>query len=168
MVLARVILGLLDLSPMTGYEVKRHCDTTIKYFWQADKAQIYRTLSQLTADGLAAVETAPGVGGPARQVHHITERGREVLNDWLTSKLERQPERDAFLARLFFSGGLPESQVEELLAARRADAESLLAELEEMRRSLPDPPDRRARLRLATLDYGIAQVRTELDWLADV
>ncbi|MFF5987890.1 PadR family transcriptional regulator [Prauserella flavalba] len=168
MVLARVILGLLDLSPMTGYEVKRHCDTTIRYFWQADKAQIYRTLSQLTGDGLAAVETAPGVGGPARQVHHITDRGREVLNDWLTSRLDPQPERDVFLARLFFSGGLPEPELAELLATRRKTAESLLVELEDMRRSAPDPADRRARLRLATLDHGIAQVRTELDWLTEV
>ena len=124
MVLARVILGLLDLAPMTGYEVKRHCDTTINHFWYADKAQIYRTLSQLTDAGLATVETVPGVGAPDRQVHHITDRGRETLDDWLTSTLDDQPERNAFLARLFFSGGLAEPQLEELLATRRAAAES--------------------------------------------
>ncbi len=166
MVLARVILGLLDLAPMTGYEVKRHCDTTINHFWYADKAQIYRTLSQLTDDGLATVETVPGVGAPDRQVHHITDRGRETLDDWLTSKLDDQPERNAFLARLFFSGGLAEPQLEELLATRRAAAESLLATLDQMRVSLPEPADRRARLRRATLDNGIAHARAELTWLA--
>jgi len=165
MVLARVLLGLLDLAPMTGYELKRHCDTTINHFWYADKAQIYRTLSQLTADGLATVETVPGVGAPDRQVHHITDRGRETLNGWLTSKLDPQPERDAFLARLFFSGGLPESQLEELLATRRATVQSLLEVLEQMRVSIPEVTDRRARLRRATLDNGIVHLRTELDWL---
>ena len=165
MVLARIILGLLDLAPMTGYELKRHCDTTINHFWYADKAQIYRTLSQLTEDGLATVETVPGVGAPDRQVHHITDRGRETLNDWLTSKLDHQPERDAFLARLFFSGSLTESQLEELLATRRDKTQSLLAALTHIRVSTPEPTDRRARLRRATLDNGIAHVRTELDWL---
>jgi len=166
MVLARVILGLLDLAPMTGYELKRHFDTVVSHIWNADKAQIYRTLSQLTEDGLATVETVPGVGAPDRQVHHITDRGRETLNDWLTSKLDHQPERDAFLARLFFSGGLAESQLEELLGTRRADAQSLLTALSQMRASVPEPTDRRARLRLATLDNGIAHLRTELDWLS--
>lgn len=164
-VLTRVILGLLDLAPMTGYEIKRHCDTTINHFWYADKAQIYRTLSQLTDDGLSTVETVPGVGAPDRQVHHITDRGRETLYDWLTSKLDHQPERDAFLARLFFSGGLAESQLEELLATRRTTAQSLLAALTHMRVSMPETTDRRFLLRRATLDNGIAHVRAELNWL---
>jgi PadR family transcriptional regulator, regulatory protein AphA len=144
MVLARIILGLLDLSPMTGYELKRHCDTTINHFWYADKAQIYRTLAQLTEDGLATVETVPGVGAPDRQVHHITDRGRQLLNDWLTSTLDRQPERDTFLARLFFSGGLADSQLAELLATRRDHVRSLLETLAQLRDSIPEPTDRLA------------------------
>lgn len=150
---------------MTGYEVKRHCDTTINHFWYADKAQIYRTLSQLTDDGLATVETVTGVGAPDRQVHRITDRGRETLNDWLTSKLDHQPERSAFLARLFFSGGLAESQLKELLETRRATAQSLLEALAHMRVTMPKATDLRARLRLARLDNGIAHARTELNWL---
>lgn len=166
MSLARIILGLLELAPMTGYEVKRHCDTTINHFWAADKAQIYRTLAQLTDDGLATVETVPGVGGPERQVHHLTDRGRQALHDWLTSELRPQPERDAFLARLFFSGRLKEPQLEQLLATRRRSAESLLATLEQIQAELPEPADRQALLRRATLDNGIAHARAELDWLA--
>lgn len=165
MSLARIILGLLDEAPMTGYEVKRHCDTTINHFWSADKAQIYRTLAQLTDDGLATVETVPGVGGPDRQVHHLTEQGRQTLYDWLTSELGQQPERDVFLARLFFSGDLKDSQLEELLAARRRSAEWLLASLEQIQARLPEPADRRALLRRAGLENGLAHARTELSWL---
>ncbi|MBB4934782.1 DNA-binding PadR family transcriptional regulator [Lipingzhangella halophila] len=168
MILARIILGLLDLAPMTGYEIKRHCDTTINHFWYADKAQIYRTLSQLTDDGLATLETVPGAGAPDRQVHHITDRGRETLYGWLTSELDLQPERNAFLARLFFSGSLDKPQVEKLLATRLASAESLLETLERMRVSMPEPADQRARLRRATLDNGIAHARAELDWLTSL
>jgi DNA-binding PadR family transcriptional regulator len=146
-------------------EVKRHCDTTINHFWFADKAQIYRTLAQLTEAGLATVETVPGAGAPDRQVHHITERGRETLRDWLTSTLDPRPERSAFLARLFFSGGLTEAQLGELLATRRATAESLLAALTQIEAGLPEATDRGARLRRATLDNGIAHARTELEWI---
>src|SRR3990170_825297 len=128
-ILARIILGLLDLAPMTGYELKRHFDTTVQHFWSADKAQIYRTLSQLSADGLVTVETVPGVGGPDRQVHHVTDRGRQTLAAWLASGPDHQPERDPFLARLFFAGRLAESQLADLLAERRRSAKALLAAL---------------------------------------
>ena len=55
MALARIILGLLALAPMTGYDLKRHFDSSVRHFWWADKAQIYRTLATLVAGGLAEV-----------------------------------------------------------------------------------------------------------------
>lgn len=168
MVLARIILGLLDIAPMSGYDVKRYVDTVVNHFWSADKSQVYRTLATLVADGLARIETVPGSSAPDRLVHHITDAGRAVLHEWLVSELDRQPERDAFLARAFFAGGLDDDELQTLLAHRRAAAESLLAALEAMRASTPAALDRAQRLRLATLDNGIRHARTELDWLDDV
>jgi DNA-binding PadR family transcriptional regulator len=56
MILARLVLGLLNLAPMTGYDLKKVFDSSISHFWAADKAQIYRTLTALVADGYATVE----------------------------------------------------------------------------------------------------------------
>lgn len=168
MILARIILGLLDLSPMTGYDVKRYVDTVVSHFWTADKAQVYRTLAGLVADGFARIETVPGSSAPDRLVHHITEAGRTALHEWLVSALDRQPERDAFLARTFFAGGLGDDELRALLAQREHAATTLLTTLEHLRETTPAPADRGQRLRLATLDSGIRHARTELQWLSDV
>lgn len=164
MVLARIVLGLLSIAPMTGYDLKRHFDSTVRHFWAADKAQIYRTLAGLVAEGFAEIVTVPGSVAPDRQEHHITAAGREALAAWLVLEPERQVERDPFLARLFFAGTLDNEDVRALLAARRETTEAQLMIFEELRADL-SVTDRAARLRLATLDNGIAHARAELGWL---
>lgn len=165
MILARIILGLLAIVPMTGYDVKRHFDSTAAHFWAADKAQIYRALASLVADGLAEIEVVPGNGAPDRQVHHITEAGRLTLSEWLRSPVERSADRDPFLARVFFAGELSDDEIRDLLATRRAEAEDRLALYARMRDE--SATDRALKLRLATLDNGIAHVRAELAWIDD-
>ena len=165
MVLSRIILGLLAIAPMTGYDVKRHFDSTAAHFWSADKAQVYRALARLVDDGLAEVRTVPGRGGPDRQEHHLTDAGRDALRAWLAGPVEPHADRDPFLARVFLGGDLDDEQLRDLLAARRAAALERLALFESMRDGVPT--DRAARLRFATLENGIAHVRAELDWLDD-
>ncbi|WP_456286498.1 PadR family transcriptional regulator [Microbacterium sp. JZ70] len=166
--LSRIILGLLALAPMTGYDLKRHFDSTARHFWAADKAQIYRTLARLVDDGLAAVEVVPGAGAPDRQVHRITAEGRAALAEWLVSPVEAHADRDPFLARLFFADGLEPEALRRLLAVRRQEAEELLAHFESIRDTTGAPRDRAARFRLATLANGIAHMRAELAWLDEI
>src|SRR4051794_1907032 len=120
MVLSRLILGLLALAPMSGYDVKKHVDSTVRHFWAADKAQVYRALATLVREGLATVEVIPQEGRPDRQEYRITEAGRQALRDWLASPLPAHTDRDPFLARLFFAGDLGRDEVRALLAQRRA------------------------------------------------
>src|SRR3954452_21727325 len=131
MILARLILGLLSLAPMTGYELKKHFDATISHFWNADKAQIYRTLASLVQDGFAAVETVEQAGYPARKVHRITDAGRAELADWLRSPPQPDTEPNAFLGRVFFASQLKDADAKRLLAARRDAAAQYLTELQE-------------------------------------
>lgn len=166
MVLARLVLGLLNLAPMTGYDLKKVFDSSISHFWAADKAQIYRTLSVLVADGYATVEVVPQANYPDRQEHHITPAGRTVLLEWIGSTPAPHAVRDPFLARVFFAGNLPRAQVLELLHERRTEAAATLARFSDKRESLrPAEHDRARYLTIATLDNGIAHVRAELDWL---
>ena len=48
-----VILGLLSHEELTGYEIKKRMDTTLKYFWGASYGSIYPTLGDLVNRGLA-------------------------------------------------------------------------------------------------------------------
>lgn len=169
MTLSRLILGLLSLAPMTGYELKKHFDATISHFWNADKAQIYRTLSSLVRDGLCVVETVAQDGYPARQVHHLTDAGRAALSDWLASEPQPDSERNAFLGRVFFASRLSADNARRLLAGRRAAATQYLASLNQQlaaqgMAAVGEP----LYFRVATLRNGIRHVQAELDWLHDI
>ena len=170
MILSCVILGMLAVAPMTGYDLKKRFDTSVNHFWSADKAQIYRTLSRLVADGLAEVATVPQIGLPDRQEHHITDAGRAALTEWLVSAPDPHRERDPFLARLFFAGTLKRQQVLTLIAERKQAAESLLGELQAQSASVEGgpAPTREQYLRFATLDNGITHIQAELRWLDEV
>ncbi|UOW01026.1 PadR family transcriptional regulator [Agrococcus sp. SCSIO52902] len=165
MILSRIILGLLDLAPMTGADLKRHFDTTVNHFWSADKAQIYRTLGTIVDDGHATVTVVPGTNTPDRLEHHLTPAGREALHDWLRSDLDRQPEREAFLARVFLADALDDDELSALIEQRRALALARRGEFEAIRDAMPEPATRAEHLRFATLDHGLRHVQVELDWL---
>lgn len=167
MVLARLILGLLCLSPMTGYELKKHFDSSINHFWNADKAQIYRTLAQLVDQGCATVRTVPQSNYPDRQEHHITEAGREVLNQWLSSGAAHSPERDPFMGQVFFAAELEREGIEQLLLERRQATQYVLDDYLSQREGIDmrAAADRRSFLMAATLDHAIRQQAAELEWL---
>lgn len=170
MILQRLILGLLTLAPMTGYDLKKHFDSSINHFWKADKAQIYRTLAQLVDRGLATVQRVQQENYPDRHEHRITAAGRQVLDEWLASPLEAPTSRDAFLGRVFFAGELEREAVLEMLRERRAQTEEQLREHREQRADIGGHvlADRRAYLMAATLDQGIGHLEAELQWLTAV
>lgn len=168
MVLLYLILGFLALAPMSGYDLKRHFDSSVTYFWSADKAQIYRTPAALVESGLVEVRTTRSSAGPARQEHSITPAGTAALHDWLVSDLDRQVARDAFLARVFFASDLSGKELGELLARRREAAQRLVESLTAIRNTFSEPLDRAARLRMATVDNGLRHAQVELDWVGDL
>ena len=48
-----VLLGLLSHEDLTGYEIKKRMDTSLKYFWGASYGSIYPALGNLVDRGLA-------------------------------------------------------------------------------------------------------------------
>jgi hypothetical protein len=49
MCLKHAILGILSFSPMTGYDLKKAFDRSVRHFWPVNQSQIYRTLAELDA-----------------------------------------------------------------------------------------------------------------------
>lgn len=167
--LPHVLLGLLQLSPMTGYDLKKHLDTSISHLWSADKAQVYRTLASLVDDGLANVKVVRGHNFPDRQEHHITDKGREVLREWLLGPNEKQAVREPFLIRVFNAGLLESEELEALFTARLRSLEGEIAEFNAEREALGDAAaragDRRSFLMAATLEASIVKLEAELKWI---
>ncbi|MHB8063192.1 MAG: PadR family transcriptional regulator [Ruminiclostridium sp.] len=102
-----VILGLLGHEPMTGYEIKKRMDTTLKFFWGASFGSIYPTLNGLARDGMVTkYETKEN--GRVKLIYTITETGREQLKEWLYLPVEKDELRYETLLKLFFGSEVGE------------------------------------------------------------
>ncbi len=136
-----VILGLLSMSPRSGYEIKAVVDRSIRFFWAASYGQIYPELRRLERAGLIEGEDAP-TGGRARTVYRLTAAGRDELEAWLLSPGELAVElRDESLLRLFLADALPHEQALLLLEGRRRGHEQFLELLRAIdARPGEDPP----------------------------
>jgi len=122
------VLGLLGLKPMSGYDIKRAVDRTIRHFWAASYGQIYPELKRLEEAGWIAGKDADR-GGRSRRVYRITAAGRRELEGWLHGYETRIEMRDESLLRLFFADELPRDEALGLLAARREGYRMMLTYL---------------------------------------
>ena len=96
-----VLLGLLSHEPMTGYEVKKRIDTTLRFFWSGSYGSIYPTLNRLEADGKVTKEDTSS-NGREKITYSITEYGKETLTEWLKKPVEKDELRYETLLKLFW------------------------------------------------------------------
>ena len=96
-----VLLGLLSHEPMTGYEMKKRLDTTLRFFWGGSYGSIYPTLNQLEAEGKVTKEDTSS-NGREKISYSITEYGKETLKEWLKKPAEKDELRYETLLKLFF------------------------------------------------------------------
>jgi PadR family transcriptional regulator AphA len=131
MSLAHAILGLLQQQEMTGYDLKTDCfNQTIAHLWQADQAQIYRTLDKLEAQGWITCTVEIQHDRPNRKVYSLTEAGKAELVQWL-QRLQPSPVvRDPLLVQLQFAAQLPNEAILNLLEQQMAVRHNKLADCE--------------------------------------
>jgi DNA-binding PadR family transcriptional regulator len=173
MSLEHAILGFLQYKPMTGYDLKKIFDTSVRHFWPADQSQIYRTLARLAEQGLAEQEIIEQSDRPDRKVYHITAAGREELRGWLAGPFPTEEARSAPLVQVFFTGQLAD---EEILAKFEQAAAMMRAVLERYEqvpgmvegyvREVNDP--RESFFWMLTLDLGMRSMRANLEWAESV
>ena len=150
---AYVILGMLSLGRVTGYDIKSLVDVSTRFFWAASYGQIYPELARLEELGLVRGER-DDEDGRRRKRYELTAAGRRALQKWLTSPEPLHIElRHEGLLKFFFSDALePEERLEQVRRMRAAH-EEIAAKL----RSIEDATeesDQKTCPRL-TLDWGI-------------
>lgn len=95
------ILVALSEGPKSGYDVAKHFDRSVGFFWHARHSQIYRELHKLRANGLAVSEEIEQSGKPNRILFTITDAGREALLAWSREPTEPMEIKDDFLVQLY-------------------------------------------------------------------
>ncbi len=127
------LLGLLRMRPMSGYDLRKDVERSVGYFWAPAKTQIYATLPRLVAAGYATQERVVQDARPDKSIYAITDAGREALRVWVEeAPLDAGQGRNLILMKLYFGAGADRDALRRQLRERRADAERLLGELEEL------------------------------------
>lgn len=96
------ILGILSISPMSGYDIKKFIEISIGYFWNENFGHIYPVLKRLKSEGLVTKHIEEADLRPNRNVYTITDKGKETLSQWLSEDPQNTPYRDEMLFKLFF------------------------------------------------------------------
>ncbi|MGO9438816.1 MAG: PadR family transcriptional regulator [Terracidiphilus sp.] len=97
-----VLLGLLTIAPMSGYDLGQLIRESIHHFWNESYGQIYPNLKRLSAGGFITGKFEKQKGKPDRQIYSITKKGRERLVRWLEVAPQPEIPRNELLLKIFF------------------------------------------------------------------
>ena len=162
------ILGLLSLTPCSGYDIKKIADMSISHFWSENYGNIYPALRVLEAEGLVERESGQTPGRPPKSVYRITEQGSRELKDWLMRPPENHPFRNELLLKLFLAWDAPLPVIEESLQResekQKANLETYLGIEQMLKNNEPYKSQKALPLWLATVDYGKRAAVAAVEW----
>ena len=115
MSLKHVILGFVDMMPLSGYDLKMMFDSSVRFYWSATHTQIYRTLDRMVKEGLVTFKVVQQEERPNKKVYSITDEGRKELREWVQSAFGLPNFHHPLLVRLAWCDQLENSQIEALL-----------------------------------------------------
>jgi DNA-binding PadR family transcriptional regulator len=122
-----VLLGLLTIESMSGYDLGQTIQESIGHFWNESYGQIYPNLKTLAAEGSVISKIEKQRGKPDRHIYSITKKGRERLAKWLAVPPQPEVPRNEMLLKLFFgsqvSPEIPIGYLNRMMESERAALE---------------------------------------------
>jgi PadR family transcriptional regulator AphA len=161
-----VLLGVLAIEPMSGYDLGLTIRQSVGHFWNESYGQIYPNLKKLASEGFVIRKTERQKGKPDRHIYSITEKGRERLKRWLAVPPQPEIPRNELLLKLFFGEQVPTEiligYVERMANERRGFLELLeRAEREEIEKNRHYPGAPYWRM---AAHFGQIEMRAHLRW----
>lgn len=170
MSLPHALLGLINYTPLTGYDLKTTFNASINMFWNASLPQIYRTLHQMEKSGWVLSSIEQQEGKPNRKIYKITNKGKKELRKWLGGPLEIHQVKDKMMIKAFFGNQMDHR---DLVNQFRELREQESRFLEKARNEFKQTADRYAikldakedvRFWLLTLDFGRRKAKMIVEW----
>lgn len=164
-----VILGLLSHESLTGYDIKKRLDTSLRFFWSGSFGSIYPTLNKLVQNAFIQKEETLEKGRE-KIIYSITESGRDFLVEWLKQPVQKDELRYETLLKLFFGGELgKEGSLEHIHRFEekiKMDLQTLQFFENNLRRVQAEDDDHK--YYLATVLFGIETYNGYLRWCQQV
>lgn len=160
-----VILGLLSHEELTGYEIKKRMDTTLKYFWSASYGSIYPALNDLVNRKLATKREDTS-SKRTKLVYTITDDGRNYLKKWLALPVEKDTLHYETLLKLFFGNEQGAAHTILHIEAFEEKIKKELPYLNTAKKVLQDclEEDNAHKYYLLTVEFGIKTYTGYLEW----
>lgn len=162
-----VLLGLLSHESMTGYEMKKRLDSSLRFFWGGSYGSIYPTLNQLEKEGKVTKEDT-SCNGRERISYSITEDGKEALRKWLREPVEKDELRYETLLKIFFGNetGFDGSMEHIVRFEEKCKDELVILNMfaENLSQCLEDDTHKHYYL---TVQFGIKTYQSYLEWCAE-
>lgn len=111
MSLSYAILAFLAEFSSSGYELGKHFDSSVGYFWSATHQQIYRELHKLEALEWICAETIAQSSRPDKKVFSITDTGKEHLRKWISQPSSISATKEEILVKIFAGNLVPKSTI---------------------------------------------------------
>ena len=137
-VTAYAILGLLTFGDeLTGYEIKRRADMTLRFYWVSPAtSQIYTEMRRLTEHGLVRADARPE-GGREVTSYAITDAGQAALREWMDQTPAGFPVlKHPVLLRLLVGHASEPARSRQMLYDYIGELDQALADLGEVREAL--------------------------------
>jgi len=165
------VLGLLNESPMHGYELRKRLSTLLGAFRAFSYGSLYPTLRRLSEAGWISEEAPDSVpGAPARsrrgkRVYRLTADGKEHFAELLAEVGPDAFDDEGFGARLAFFAQTRSDIRLQILEGRRRRVEE---KRDGMRSSLARTRQRLDRYTLELQEHGLDSVDREARWLTEL
>ncbi len=160
-----VLLGLLTIESMSGYDLGQMIRESIGHFWNESYGQIYPNLKKLAAEGFVTSKVERQKGRPDRRIYSITKKGHERLAKWLAVPPQPEIPRNEMLLKLFFgtqvSPDIPIGYLERMLETERGLLERFrqIHEAISTNKQYPDTPYWKMAAR-----FGETEMEAHLRW----
>jgi DNA-binding PadR family transcriptional regulator len=162
------VLALLEVAGGTGhgYDLARQFGAggALGDVLRLETSMLYHHLKKLERNGWATTTTEPQGNRPPRQVHTLTDAGRDELKRWLAEPVERTRElRLDFLLKLYFARRLHPENVASLIDRQRTILADALGRLDAQAADVPEGED--ADFARDVLALRQRQTQAALNWL---
>ena len=164
------VLGLLNESPMHGYELRKRLSTLLGTFRAFSYGSLYPTLRRLAEAGWISEE--PALEAPSgahsrrgKRVYRLTAEGKEHLADLLSDVGPDAFEDEGFGARLAFFAQTRSDIRLQILEGRRRRVEE---QRDGMRTSLGRTRARLDRYTRELQQHGLESKEREVRWLTEL
>ena len=159
-----ILLGLIQEEPTHGYALfeKLRNTTELSLIWQVKRSKLYYLLDKLETDGYLTSTLSKEGPYPERNVYQITNKGSEVLEQWLYSPvLSSRYVRLAFLSKLYFAIRENREKAIELISTQIEVCREWLSSLEEGDLTL----DKGEFINSQVYQFRIGQIEAMIKWL---